>query len=191
MLFRSLAEDEDQVRWLEPGRTAVAAARAPVEVGALLHELLVERQRSAVLTSATLAVNGRVDHFLHRVGMHDAPFHVFPSPFDYAGQALLALPKDLPTPDAPEWLDVVAGVLVAAIDASRGGAFVLCTSHEAVRALGDRVERGLDGRNAVLRQGKGSKERLLAHFRQDRGAVLFGTDSFWEGVSVQIGRAHV
>jgi ATP-dependent DNA helicase DinG len=62
---------------------------------------------------------------------------------------------------------------------------VLCTSHDAVRELSDRVERALGGRHAILRQGRSGKGRILDHFRKDRGAVLFGTDSFWEGVSVR------
>jgi ATP-dependent DNA helicase DinG len=180
-----LGEDPDWCRFLDPGKASLAAARAPIDVGGMLRDLLVERQHTAVLTSATLAVNGRPDHFFGRTGLEGAAFETFPSPFDYAEQAILALPKDLPPPDAGNWLDAVADALVQAIDASRGGAFVLCTSHEAVRTLGDRVESVLGRRHAILRQGKGGRGRLLQHFRDDRGAVLFGTDSFWEGVSVR------
>lgn len=186
MNARAFLNDEvDQVRYLDPGKVSIAAARAPVDVAPLLRDLLVERQFAAVLTSATLAVNGRIDHYLGRTGLEGAAFEQFPSPFSYEEQAILALPKDLPKPDDPGWLDAVADVLVQAIEASRGGAFVLCTSHDAVRTLGDRVEAAIGRRHAVLRQGKGAKGRLLEHFRNDRGAVLFGTDSFWEGVSVR------
>ncbi|MFN7144745.1 MAG: helicase C-terminal domain-containing protein, partial [Myxococcota bacterium] len=180
-----LGDEVDEVRWLDPGKTTLAAARAPVDVAPLLKDLLVERQFATVLTSATLAVNGRIDHYLGRTGLDGAAFESFPSPFDYERQALLALPKDLPSPESGEWLDAVSDVLVAAIEASRGGAFVLCTSHDAVRALGDRVQSAIGRKHAILRQGKGAKGRLLEMFRQDRGAVLFGTDSFWEGVSVR------
>ncbi len=180
-----LNEEAEQVRYLDPGKASLAAARAPVDVAPLLRDLLVDRQFATVLTSATLAVNGRIDHFLGRTGLEGAAFETFPSPFSYEEQAILALPKDLPTPDSPDWLDAVADVLVQSIEASRGGAFVLCTSHDAVRTLGDRVESALGRRHAVLRQGKGAKGRLLEHFRKDKGAVLFGTDSFWEGVSVR------
>jgi ATP-dependent DNA helicase DinG len=180
-----LDDAEGEVRWFDPGRRAVAAARAPVDVAPFLRDVLVDRPFASVLTSATLAVNGRIDHFAGRTGLTDAAFESFPSPFDYEKQAILALPKDLPSPDSSEWLDAVADVLVQAIDASRGGAFVLCTSHDAVRTLGDRVESVLGRRHAILRQGRGAKGRLLQLFREDRGAVLFGTDSFWEGVSVR------
>jgi ATP-dependent DNA helicase DinG len=138
-----------------------------------------------VLTSATLAVNGRIDHFLERTGLEGAAFEQFASPFHYEEQAILALPKDLPPPDAPVWLDAVGDALTQAIDASRGGAFVLCTSHQAVQQIGDLLQSTLGRRHAILRQGRGAKGRLLEQFRQDRGAVLLGTDSFWEGVSVR------
>lgn len=180
-----LADVDGEVRWFDPGKRAVAAARAPVDVAPFLRDVLVDRPFASVLTSATLAVNGRIEHFAGRTGLGDAAFEQFPSPFQYDRQAILALPKDLPAPDARAWADAVAEVLVQAIEASCGGAFVLCTSHEAVRTLGDRVESAIGRRHAILRQGRGAKGRLLEHFRKDRGAVLFGTDSFWEGVSVR------
>lgn len=184
-----LAEDAEWCRFLDPGNSGrqphVAAVRAPVDVGPTVRKLLVEGQHAAILTSATLAVHGRIDHYLARTGLEGASFGVFPSPFNYEEQAVLALPRDLPPPDAPGWIEAVSALLVEAIEASRGGAFVLCTSHDAVQQLSDRVEAVLGARHAILRQGRGGKGRLLDHFRRDRGAVLFGTDSFWEGVSVR------
>lgn len=185
-LARSFLDHDDAwCRYLDPGERGVAAARAMVDVAPFLRRHLAEGMTSTVLTSATLAVHGKVDHYLGRTGLEGARFVTFPSPFRYAEQAILALPKDLPPPDAPGWLDAVADPIVEAIEASRGGAFVLCTSHAAVRELSERAERRLGTRHAILRQGKGPKGRLLAHFREDAGAVLFGTDSFWEGVSVR------
>lgn len=180
-----LSEEGDWCRFLDPGDRGMGVARAPVDVGPIVRKLLAEGMEATVLTSATLAVHGKVDHFLGRTGLQGAGFQAFPSPFDYAEQAILALPKDLPPPDAPGWLDAVGDAVVDAIEASRGGAFVLCTSHEAVRQLSAHAERRLGTRHAILRQGKGGKGRLLQRFREDRGAVLFGTDSFWEGVSVR------
>lgn len=179
-----LAEDDAWCRYLDPGSAGVAAARAPVAIGPFLRRVLQEGQHTAVLTSATLAVNGRIDHYLDRVGL--AGEHaVFPSPFDYARQALLALPKDLPPPGDPGFHDAVAPMIVDAIRASRGGAFVLCTSHAAVRELSVRVSAAVGQEHAILVQGRGGRGPLLERFRADRGAVLFGTDSFWEGVSVR------
>ncbi len=180
-----LAPDEEACRWLDPGAAGVVAARAPIDVQPLVRRLLVDGVHAVVHTSATLAVNGRIDHWRDRVGLVDAGFRTFPSPFDYPNQAILALPRDLPAPDAPGWLDACGAAVVAALEASRGGAFVLCTSHDAVRAFSERAEAALGGRHAILRQGRGGKGSLLERFRKDRGAILFGTDSFWEGVSVR------
>ncbi len=180
-----LDDDAARVRFLDPGKRGVAAANAPLDIAPFVRGLLQEKLAATVLTSATLAVNGNAEPWLARVGLTGATFEAFPSPFDYGRQALLGLPRDLPLPDAPDAPERIAALLVAAIEASRGGAFVLCTSYAAVEDLGGRVNAALGGRYAVLRQGKGSREALLARFRDDRGSVLFGTDSFWEGVSVK------
>lgn len=180
-----LGENPERVRWLEPGSRGVAAVHAPLDIGAFLHKHLAEDRHAAVLTSATLAVNGSFEHWLGRVGLPEARTATFPSPFRYREQAVLGLPRDLPKPDDPSWNEAIAEALVKLLRASRGGAFVLCTSYAAVEELGGRVEAALGKEHAVLRQGRGAKGRLLDHFRRDRGAILFGTDSFWEGVSVR------
>ena len=110
---------------------------------------------------------------------------VFPSPFDYRRQALLGLPRDLPSPEEPGWLAAVAQATVEAIQMSGGGVFVLCTSHEAVAQLHARCTAALPSDLLLLRQGQMGKDRLLETFRAHGNAVLFGTDSFWEGVSVR------
>lgn len=172
-------------RYLDPGTQGIAAARAPVDIAPFCREHLVEGLEAVVVTSATLAVNGRIDHYLERTGLTGAEYASYPSPFRYEEQAILAMPRDLPPPDDPTFTDRAADVITAAIRVSRGGAFVLCTSHDAVRQLSMRVARQLDGAYAILTQGRGARERLLDQFRADPASVLFGTDSFWEGVSVK------
>ncbi len=180
-----LEPDADRVRFFDPGKRGVAAANAPLDIGAFVHRHLHQGVFASVLTSATLAVNGSAEPWLGRVGLAGAHFAAFPSPFDYARQSVLALPRDLPPPDAPDANERIGEVVAQAILASRGGAFVLCTSYAAVDELSARVEAATGGRFAILRQGRQSRERLLARFRDDHASVLFGTDSFWEGVSVK------
>jgi len=217
---RMLADDPDSVRWVgrpRGRRQGAALAVAPIDVGEALRTHLFRPLKAAVLTSATLTVNGHFDHFLGRVGLRapaapdaeDAPtarggpaahqpgvpalrfeqktlqLGVFPSPFDYARQALLGLPRDLPPPDQPGWLDAAAQATAEAIEISGGGVFVLCTSHEAVGQLHARCTAALGDRMLLLRQGQMGRDRLLETFRAHGDAVLFGTDSFWEGVSVR------
>lgn len=179
-----LKAEENACRYFDPGNVGVGAVKAPVDVGPALQKLL-ERLEGVVLTSATLTVHGKIDHYAGRLGFEDLDFSIFPSPFQYKEQALLVLPKDIPPPDAPDYVDVAAKWMVDAIEASGGGAFILCTSHAAVQEFARRLEAALGSRHAILVQGKGSKGKILDHFRRDRAAVLLGTDSFWEGISVK------
>jgi ATP-dependent DNA helicase DinG len=190
------SEDEAWCRWVERGRRdAVALSQAPVDVAPLLQDLLFDRMDALAITSATLTVAGRFDHYLDQVGLsvtdpEREPPHLLrlDSPFDYARQAMLVLPKDLPDPREDGWLDAVGQATIKLVRASEGGAFVLCTSHATVRQLSATLRRELGHALPVLEQGKGSRERLLRRFKETEGAVLVGTDSFWEGVSVK-GRA--
>ena len=111
--------------------------------------------------------------------------HIFPSPFDYPRQAMLGLPRDLPPPEAPEWAAVIARATTAALHVARGGAFVLCTSFAMVDHLHAHARDKLGDRMVLLRQGEMGRTRLLQRFKEAGDAVLFGTDSFWEGVSVK------
>lgn len=184
-----LTPDDDACRYLAAGRRgAVTVVRAPIDVAPFLREHLgptEDNRRAAVLTSATLAVAGRFDHYLERTGLAGADLASFPGPFDYARQALLLLPRDLPPPTDAAWLERVADVVSDALMASRGGAFVLCTSHDTVRRLAALVRARTAGALPILEQPEGGHGRVLDQFREDRHAVLFATDSFWEGVSVR------
>jgi ATP-dependent DNA helicase DinG len=195
-------------------RPAQAALRiAPIEVGQWLQRLLFEPQRTVVMTSATLTVRGHFDHFLSRIGLADSevpvdpeaspqameeiPFEpdpqgerarldtgIFPSPFYYEEQALLALPRDFPVPDDPRFEPWVERAVIRAIEVTGGGVFVLCTSHQLLGRLHAAAQDALGDRYLLLRQGQMGRHRALERFKSDGSAVLFGTDSFWEGVSV-------
>ncbi|HTX06667.1 MAG TPA: ATP-dependent DNA helicase, partial [Steroidobacteraceae bacterium] len=124
-----------------------------------------------------------------RLGLESSATLKIDSPFDYPRQSRLYLPAHMPLPSAPEFLPAVMDVALELIEASRGGAFILFTSHRALAgaaALWRQRERTAGYR--LLVQGEGPRERLLRDFREDGGAVLLGTTSFWEGVDVK-GRA--
>ncbi|MCB9693470.1 MAG: helicase [Alphaproteobacteria bacterium] len=184
-----LVHDDGHARWLEPawkrsGEPATAGAvRAPVDVDATLQRILWSPLKTVVATSATMTVAGSFAHFRKRTGLHHADELVLPSPFDHATQAMLGLPRDLPEPNTPAFMDDTARAVVDAVRVSGGGAFVLCTSYDAVRRYADALRRaGVDG---VLAQGEGERTALLQRFMTSRSSVLVGTDSFWEGVSVR------
>lgn len=180
------------VRWVELARErgsppSAALCRAPIEVGAALKQRLFDALEAVVMTSATLTVGGQFDHLLGRLHLQDDPrvtSGTFPSPFDYRRQALLGLPRDLPEPDSPEFEAAAADFIIRALRITGGGCFVLCTSFTMLRGLHRRVSAVLGDQLPLLRQGDLGRDYLLQRFRESPSSVLFGTDSFWEGVSV-------
>jgi ATP-dependent DNA helicase DinG len=111
---------------------------------------------------------------------------LLPSPFDYARQAVLGLVSTMPEPGAPGYDGALCEVLLGAARASGGAAFFLFTSYAALRRAFHRLERPLaDLGLTCLRQGDAPRAHLLEQFRTRAPAVLFGTDSFWEGVDVR------
>jgi ATP-dependent DNA helicase DinG len=187
---RGFLAGSDDCRWVEPDRSlrgerAAAACRAPIEVGGVLTRLLWNELPGTALTSATLTVAGRFEHLVRRCGVpEDHAEVVYDSPFDHAAQAILALPRDLPAPDDPSFLAETARVVVDAVTLADGGTFVLCTSHAAVRQYAEAL-RATGSSRPILAQGDAGRPILLERFRENRRAVLVGTDSFWEGVSVK------
>jgi len=158
---------------------------APIQTGPVLNHHLWEREASFVLLSATLRVSERFDYARARLGLErekaTESFH--PSPFDYGQQAMLYLPKHIPDPRAQGYSQVMQNEMEALLRASRGRAFVLFTSHYALQTFAPQLQQALPWQ--VLIQGEsGSRDAILAEFRQDRHSILCGTRSFWEGVDV-------
>ena len=143
---------------------------------------------TVICTTATLAVNQRFDYFRWQVGVPEDEIHqrIFDSPFDFEHQALLYTPQGL-YPDygqgEDEYIQALAAEVERLINASRGRAFVLCTSMRRVRQLFDLLSPRL--KYASYCQGNAQRSQLLDLFQNDAtGAVLFATKSFWEGVDV-------
>lgn len=187
------AKSEGSVRWIEAkGRErAASVSTVPLDLAPILREDLFKRASTTVITSATLATDGKFNFLSSRLGLDDpevAPrTGIFPSPFRYKEQAILAVPTDAPAPnvDGPGHFRAVARMAVEIADAADGGMFVLFTSHRDVRAMADHLRsRGSDRRWPVLVHGDESRDTLLARFRDAGRAVLLGTASFWEGVDV-------
>jgi ATP-dependent DNA helicase DinG len=150
----------------------------------MLRNLLFERMRSAVLTSATLAVDGGFAYVKSRLGLQPVKVAevLLPSPFDYARQALLYVPRRMPEPRSPEFVERAAREVVALLRHSRGRAFVLFTSYANMNAVAQRVAGQVS--YPILIQGEAPKPVLLETFKATPGAVLFATASFWQGVDV-------
>jgi ATP-dependent DNA helicase DinG len=155
----------------------------PIDVSQILRQTLFEQVDTAVLTSATLAVNGSFDYIRERLGIGNARELVIASHFDYESQALLYVPPDLPDPREPGFAERAATRIRQVLEITRGRAFCLFTSHAQMNQVHDRLLGELE--YAVLLQGTAPKNALLERFRATPNAVLFATASFWQGVDVQ------
>jgi ATP-dependent DNA helicase DinG len=190
-----LGQDLDgQVYWLETRGERVARlalASAPVEVGPALREQLYAKVPTVVLTSATLSAGGAAGfrHAQQRLGLGGCTTAQLGSPFDYAEQVELHLFRQMPDPSAQPraFEDAVLAKIPEYVARTRGRAFVLFTSYQFLQ----RATKELRGRLAyqgltLLCQGEGlAPARLLEKFRATDDAVLFGVDSFWQGVDVK------
>ena len=183
--LKALDEDESRgLRWVEVSRHSFAAHWTPLDVGAELGERIRAQDGTWVFTSATLAVGDDFSHFLSRVGVPDAESAVLPSPFNYRENARLYLPRGLPQPAAPDYVERVLACVWPLVEACGGGAFLLFTSYRALNAARGWIDgRALPG--PLLVQGEGPRTELLTQFRSTTNAVLLGTSSFWQGVDVR------
>ena len=197
-----VAEEEGVCAWFEivrgrVGRGSAVVTRlctAPLDVAQSLKEALYDRFRTVVMTSATLAVGDSFAHFKHRVGLDRTERGrvtelLLPSPFDFARQALLAVPTDLPEPGRPGYAEAVRDLAEKAILLADGRTFVLFTAYSLLRRVHGELSPVLQARGyRTLRQGEDHRHRLIKAFAADPTSILFATDSFWEGVDVP-GRA--
>ena len=173
----------DQVRWVDVRARSCTLHASPVDVAPLFNTHFPRAQRACVFTSGTLAVAGRFEHFVQRLGLDDAHTLALPGGFDYRERALLYLPPDLPEPADPGYTDALVAAALPVLAASRGRAFMLFTSHSALRRAATRL-RAVDG-FTLLVQGERPNRELLAQFRRAVAPVLLGTGSFWQGVDVR------
>lgn len=169
--------------WYECNSRHFVLALTPLTVADRFRELLDEKPGSWIFTSATLSVNEQLEHFTERLGLTKAKTLLLASPFDYAKQALLCVPRFLPSPNRPGGARQLARMLRPLIEANNGRCFFLCTSHQMMRELAEEFRAAMT--LPVLLQGESSKGQLLAQFVAAGNALLVATSSFWEGVDVR------
>ncbi|WP_167630977.1 ATP-dependent DNA helicase [Mariprofundus ferrooxydans] len=171
------------VGWSEGEGELTRYTVAPVETGPVLAKHLWSRQAAFILLSATLRVSGSFDYARNRLGLADAEECFHPSPFDYAQQAMIYLPRHMPDSRSPGAVATMTDEIETLLRASRGRAFVLFTAWSMLKQVAPELARRLPW--DVLIQGEsGSRDAILDAFRADTHSVLCGTRSFWEGVDV-------
>lgn len=182
------AENNDLVRWVEVFTQSVQLHATPLSVAEGFGRQLASNPRAWIFTSATLAVKSDFSHYISQMGLDQANTGYWSSPFDYGRQAVLYVPQDMPEPNSPGYTASVAAAALPVIKASRGRAFVLCTSLRAMREVHALLKEAFENEGLdfpLLLQGDSSRTELLDRFRKLGNAVLVGSQSFWEGVDVR------
>lgn len=177
-------DTHDDIVWIETSARSFQMRRTPLNVATSFRtRVRALGAKSWIYTSATLAVGEDFTHFTTRLGLDEARTARWTSPFDYEHQALLYLPPSMPEPSAPDYTERVVQAALPVLKASRGRAFMLFTSHRALKRATELLQDKL--RYPLLVQGTMSRARLLERFVELGDAVLLGTSSFWEGVDVR------
>jgi ATP-dependent DNA helicase DinG len=186
-----------RVTWVDVRERSVSVGSSPIDVGPTLRSRLFDRVSCVICTSATLATHsaaaGASFHF-SRARLGAPPWTeelVVSSPFDFGRCSALYVPRDLPEPGDPTFEPAAAGRIAELVRITDGGAFVLCTSNRAMKALYTELSRRFVASAAsggagypLFVQGEAPKHLLLSRFRSSGRAVLVATMSFWEGVDV-------
>jgi len=194
-VLETALDDKSFVAALE--REGRLLSAAPIDVASALGATLFTGSRPVVLTSATLAVGASTTSFCERIGLDatdpQVTSHVFPSPFAFEEHAALYAPRDFPEPDAANFIERFDDEVRFLVEVAQGGALLLFTSRRALDGAFTRLgPTFIAAGYPVLRQGDAPKAALLDALRaradDEKGALLFATQSFWEGVDVP-GRA--
>ena len=177
-----------KVLWVEAFSQSLQLHQTPLSIAPVFSKQREGPPRAWIFTSATLAVKNDFSHYSAQLGLTEEPSKSWPSPFDYARQALLYVPPDLPAPNSPGYTDAVVEAALPVIEAARGRAFLLCTTLRAVKRAAELLRETFEARQLpwpLLVQGELGRTELLSRFRAAGNAVLIGSQSFWEGVDVR------
>ena len=183
---------KEAVYWIETSgrhqeRTSLCCS--PVEIGPVLRDELFNEVKTVVLTSATLAVGGQSFDFIrNRLGLDQANELKLGSPFDYQKNVRLMLPETMPDPagDAAAFESAACEKIKKYVDQTQGRAFVLFTSYKMLDNCAKKLGSWLkQNQYSLYSQSDGvPRTMMLERFRKDPRGVLFGADSFWQGVDV-------
>ena len=181
-------KDNNSIKWVEVYSQSVQLNNTPLSIADMFAKHINNELTSWIFTSATLAVKNNFDHFKSQLGLTDADSVSKESPFNYAEKALLFVPKLMPDANHENFNFAVVNQIYPFIKASKGRAFILCTTLKSMREiftlLQDKIETDqLD--YPIYLQGDGSRNHLLNKFREHGHAILIGSLSFWEGVDVK------
>jgi len=174
---------EGHVRWVDLTPQQARLVESPLDIREMLTQQRTLAPKAWVFTSATLGDDERLSWFTAGTGLEDASTLRVGSPFDYAAHARVWVPPRLPLPNAPGHPAAV-GALAARLATALGGrTFVLTTTLRVLPQIADAIAAQAGGLT-VLVQGSEPRRTLLQRYRDGRGSVLVGSQSFWEGIDM-------
>ncbi len=176
------AEEPDNVTWYEHRGRGFIIHITPLDVAGLVAEYKQSMEANWIFTSATLTVRNKFDHYQQQMGLGEAATFLAEGVFDYARNACIWLPQDLPEPGSMEFIPQLLEAVIPVIEANNGRAFLLFTSHRALQRAAEWLADRSDF--PLFVQGQASRTRLLQRFRESGNGLLLGAASFWEGVDV-------
>jgi ATP-dependent DNA helicase DinG len=171
------------IRWYERSPRGATLHATPVSIAEPFQAIVGSYAAAWVFTSATLSVNGDFSHFKRELGLEDVDEGCWDSPFNYAEQTLMVLPRIPIEPRDPAYLDAVVDLAVPLIEATRGRTFMLFTSYKALDACAAMLHGRID--YPLLVQGRAPRAELLKQFEELGDGVLLGTATFWQGIDVR------
>lgn len=168
--------------WYQATPWSFTIARTPLSVAAPFQALMIAQQAAWIFTSATLAVNQQMEHFCQQLGLRDPQTLLLSSPFNYHEQAMLCIPRYLPSSQHPQGATQLVQLLQPLLEKISGGCLVLCTAYQRMHDLAQAFQTLLG--HPILVQGAASKSQLLAQFTQAGNGLLLATNSFWQGIDI-------
>ena len=181
--------DDEFIYWIEVNsrKSNSKLVATPLKIDGELQKNLYLNLKQIIFTSATIAIGNDFSYFKESIGLDKNTLDkVIHSPFDYDKQMKVYIPNDMPNPSDKSFIDEASEFLKAELIASRGKAFVLFTSYQMLNYVYYMIREDLEANGLQLFiQGMTSRTHLVNMYTSGKNPVLFGTDSFWEGVDIK------
>jgi ATP-dependent DNA helicase DinG len=185
LLFEQIVSKKGSgwLSWFERRKNSMVLYASPLDISSHLKELLYDRTKTVILTSATLSTNNNFDYIRERLGLPEHTLNgIYPSHFAFEKQTLMYIPDDLPAPGVPEFGEELANRICEILKRTAGRALVLFTSYHNLNLVYNTIKDSVPF--SVYRQGDAPRSLLLEAFKRNTHSVLLATGSFWQGVDV-------
>jgi ATP-dependent DNA helicase DinG len=190
LVFLWEASRPEFVYWVERRRGEDLALKAcPVWVREEMREHVFSQLRALILTSATMAVAGSLDHFMFRMGLegdYQPRCAVIDSPFDYSRQVTVTVPYDFADPRHEQFAASTSELMMKLMEVATHKTLVLFTAYDMLGQVHATIAAPLRRRGfSVFGQGvDGTRSEIMDAFKSSRKAILLGAASFWEGIDL-------